>query len=208
MAGLTHLVSADEALAGSPDPIPVTQTHVVTNHSLQPPWPELYEEVVFGMGCFWGAERLFWQKNGVYVTAVGYAGGYTQNPTYEQVCTGATGHTEVVRVVYNPEQISFEELLARFWEQHNPTEGMRQGNDVGSQYRSAIYTTTAAQLQQAQQSLEAFQSGLDGQGFGAITTEVAALDTFYYAETYHQQYLARNPEGYCGLKGTGVSCPL
>ncbi len=208
MAGSTQMVSADTALPGSLEPISASEPHVVFNRSLHSPVPEGYEDIIFGMGCFWGAERLFWQKEGVYLTMVGYAGGFTVNPTYEQACSGLTGHTEVVRVVFDPKAIALNELLALFWEQHNPTEGMRQGNDVGTQYRSAIYTTTESQRVSAAQSLAQFQESLLDNGMGEITTELEPLKAFYFAETYHQQYLARNPGGYCGLKGTGVSCPV
>nr|WP_230460370.1 peptide-methionine (S)-S-oxide reductase MsrA [Sansalvadorimonas verongulae] len=186
----------------------VTEPHVVFNRSLLAPWPDHCQEIVLGMGCFWGAERLFWQKPGVYLTMVGYAGGFTPNPTYQQVCTGETGHAEVVRVVFDPAEISLAQILAMFWEQHDPTQGMKQGGDVGTQYRSAIYITDEEQSAQARESLHMFQQGLAKKGLGDITTEIKPLDTFYYAETYHQQYLARNPEGYCGLKGTGVVCPI
>src|SRR6478735_9162104 len=170
--------------------------------------PERLETAVFGLGCFWGAERVFWQAPGVYTTAVGYAGGFTPNPTYNEVCGARTGHAEVVLVVFDPRQTSYDALLKRFWESHNPTQGMRQGNDVGTQYRSAIYTTSDAQRESADASRTTFQDALGGRGYGEITTEIAPLDHFYYAEDYHQQYLAKNPNGYCGLGGTGVSCPI
>ncbi|AVI63451.1 peptide-methionine (S)-S-oxide reductase MsrA [Halomonas sp. GFAJ-1] len=196
------------ALPGRDTAIETSQVHTINGHSLHPPFPEGYEEIVLGMGCFWGVERLFWQQPGVYVTAVGYAGGTTPNPTYQETCTGRTGHTEVVRVIYDPKQAALETLLQIFWEQHDPTQGNRQGNDVGSQYRSAIFTTTDTQLKAAQDSAAAYQQALNRSGKGAITTEIKPLDTFYYAEAYHQQYLDKNPGGYCGLKGTGVTCPI
>ena len=189
-------------------PVPHGAAHVVNGHPLDPPFPAETEEVFFGLGCFWGAERKFWQAgDGVHVTAVGYAGGTTRNPTYEDVCTGRTGHAEVVRVVYFPAVLSFEALLKLFWESHDPTQGMRQGNDVGTQYRSAIFTTTAEQQKAAEAARAAYQPRLTAAGYGPITTEIAPAPAFYYAETYHQQYLARNPDGYCGLGGTGVACP-
>lgn len=193
---------------GREAPIETSETHTVTGRMMHPPFPEGYEEIVVGMGCFWGVERLFWQQPGVYITAAGYAGGSTPNPTYQETCTGRTGHTEVVRVIYDPKQVSLDTLLQIFWEQHDPTQGDRQGNDIGSQYRSAIYTTTDMQLATAKRSADAYQQALDRSGKGAITTEIKPLDAFYYAETYHQQYLAKNPNGYCGLKGTGVTCPI
>lgn len=199
--------TADEALPGRDEPLRISGRHLVNGESMVPPFPEGYEEVVLGLGCFWGAERLFWQLPGVHVTAVGYAGGFTPNPTYEETCTGRTGHAEVVRVVYDPARIGLSDLLRVFWEEHDPTQGMRQGNDIGSQYRSAIYTTTDAQLETALGSRERYQRALEEAGRGPVTTEIAPLDTFFYAEEYHQQYLAKNPGGYCGLKGTGVSCP-
>ncbi|WP_281648398.1 peptide-methionine (S)-S-oxide reductase MsrA [Parendozoicomonas sp. Alg238-R29] len=208
MAGVTTMVTSEQALAGAAEPVGVTEPHVVFNRSLLPPWPEHMQEVVVGMGCFWGAERLFWQQDGIHLTMVGYAGGFTKNPTYPQVCSGETGHSEVVRIIFDPAVLSLEKLLALFWEQHDPTEGMQQGNDIGTQYRSAIYTTTDEQLNVVKESLKVFQQELSEKGLGAITTEIAPLEIFYYAETYHQQYLARNPDGYCGLKGTGVVCPL
>ena len=200
--------SANKVLPGRQTPIETSESHTINGHSLHPPFPAGHEEIVFGMGCFWGVERLFWPLPGVYVTAVGYAGGETPNPTYEETCTGRTGHTEVVRVIYNPQQVDLETLLQVFWEQHDPTQGNRQGNDIGSQYRSAIFTTTEAQLAAAKQSAEAFQAALQRAGKGRITTEIKPLDVFYYAEAYHQQYLDKNPGGYCGLKGTGVTCPI
>lgn len=208
LARKTTLVSSAEALRGRPTAMPVPEKHYVNGHPLKGAPPAGLEQAVFGLGCFWGAERKFWQAPGVYVTAVGYAGGYTPNPTYEEVCTGRTGHTEVVRVVYDPKQTSYGELLKLFWEAHDPTQGMRQGNDVGTQYRSCIYTYGDAQLQAAEHSLKEYQQALEAAGFPPITTEVRPAPEFYYAEDYHQQYLAKNPNGYCGLGGTGVSCPL
>lgn len=204
----SHMVSAQEALPGRADPIPTAAQHFVTGAPLSPTVPEGLEEAVFAMGCFWGVERLFWPRSGVAATMVGYAGGYTPNPTYEEVCTGKTGHTEVVRVLFDPAQISFGELLKVFWENHDPTQGMRQGNDQGTQYRSAILTVSDAQAQAARDSAAAMGPRLTAQGHGAITTEIAPLDAFYMAEDYHQQYLAKNPNGYCGIKGTGVTCPI
>lgn len=200
--------STVKVLPGRETPIKTSEVHTINGHSLHPPFPAGHEDIVFGMGCFWGVERLFWQIPGVYVTAAGYAGGETPNPTYEETCTGRTGHTEVVRVVYDPQQVAIETLLQVFWEEHDPTQGNRQGNDIGSQYRSAIFTTTQAQHDAVEQSAEAFQQALDKAGKGRITTEITSLDTFYYAEAYHQQYLDKNPHGYCGLKGTGVTCPI
>jgi peptide-methionine (S)-S-oxide reductase len=197
-----------EALPGRDDPLPVPDRHAVNGHPLTGPFPDGLETAVFGLGCFWGAERVFWQEPGVYTTAVGYAGGYTPNPTYEEVCSGRTGHTEAVLVVFDPAVVSYERLLARFWEGHDPTQGMRQGNDLGTQYRSAIYTTTDAQKAAADRSRAAYQGVLAEGGYGDITTEVAPAGPFYYAEDYHQQYLAKNPNGYCGLGGTGMSCPV
>jgi peptide-methionine (S)-S-oxide reductase len=185
----------------------VPPRHTVLGSSLQAPFPEGSERALFGLGCFWGAERKFWQLDGVYTTAVGYAGGFTKNPTYREVCSGATGHTEAVLVVYDPRKISYADLLKAFWESHDPTQGMRQGNDVGTQYRSAIYATTDAQRAAAEASREAYQRALSASRLGRITTEIAGEPAFYYAEDYHQQYLAKNPGGYCGLGGTGVSCP-
>jgi peptide-methionine (S)-S-oxide reductase len=204
-----HAVPApDDALPGRDTPIPVTEDHVVLGTPIAPPFPEGIETAVFGMGCFWGAERLFWQLPGVYTTAVGYAGGTTPNPTYQETCTGMTGHTEVVLVAYDPSRISYDELLRVFWEGHDPTQGMRQGNDVGTQYRSAIYSTTPAQQEAALASKARYAMELAKAGYGMISTEIADAGPFYYAETYHQQYLARNPNGYCGIGGTGVSCPI
>jgi peptide-methionine (S)-S-oxide reductase len=204
----TRMVAPEDALAGRDTPIPVTDRHFVLGTPLKPPFPEGLQTAVVGMGCFWGAERIFWQAKGVYSTAVGYAGGYTPNPTYEETCSGKTGHTEAVLVVFDPEQITYEEILKRFWENHDPTTGMRQGNDVGTQYRSAIYTTDPSQLAAVEATRAAFGERLKEKGFGEITTEVAELGEFYYAEDYHQQYLAKVPNGYCGLGGTGVSCPI
>ena len=201
-------ISAAEALPGRATPMPVSERHVVSGAPLKPPFPAGTVEAVFGMGCFWGAERLFWKIPGVVSTAVGYAGGYTPNPTYEEVCSGLTGHAEVVRVVFDPTQVSYGELLRAFWERHDPTQGMRQGNDIGTQYRSVIYCTSETQLAEATASRDRYQSSLAGRGFGAITTEVIAAPEFFYAEDYHQQYLAKNPNGYCGLGGTGVSCAI
>jgi peptide-methionine (S)-S-oxide reductase len=202
-----RLPRADEALPGRVQSMRVPPKHFVNGHPLTGPFPPSYQQAIFGMGCFWGAERRFWETPGVYTTAVGYAGGMTPNPTYEEVCSGATGHTEVVLVVFDPAQVSYEELLRVFWEAHDPTQGMRQGNDIGTQYRSAIYTFTSAQLAAAQQSQRAFQQALQESGYGAITTEIADAPPFYYAEHYHQQYLAKVPNGYCGLGGTGVCLP-
>ena len=202
------LPTAAEALPGRKEPLPVAARHYVNGHPLQGPFEAGLEQAVFGLGCFWGAERRFWQTDGVYSTAAGYAGGFTPNPTYEEVCSGRTGHTEVVLVVFEPAAVSYEQLLAVFWESHDPTQGMRQGNDVGTQYRSAIYPLDEAQQAAARLSLQQYQAALTRSGYGAITTEVQPLDTFYYAEDYHQQYLAKNPGGYCGIGGTGVSCPV
>jgi peptide-methionine (S)-S-oxide reductase len=200
------LPSRTEALPGRATPMPVPAAHWVNSAPLKPPFPAGLETAVFGLGCFWGAERKFWQTPGVYTTAVGYAGGVTPNPTYEEVCSGRTGHTEAVLVVFDPKRISYEELLKVFWEGHDPTQGMRQGNDVGTQYRSAIYTTSEAQRPAAEASREQYQLALTKAGYGAITTEIRSAEEFYYAEDYHQQYLAKNPGGYCGLGGTGVAC--
>jgi peptide-methionine (S)-S-oxide reductase len=203
----TAMVAADEALTGRPTPMTVPPRHAVLGTPLAGPFPAPLETAVFGLGCFWGAERKFWQAPGVYSTAVGYAGGYTPNPTYEEVCSGLTGHTEVVLVVFDPARTSFDALLKIFWENHDPTQGMRQGGDVGTQYRSAIYVASPAQRQAADASRDAFQARLSAAGYGAITTEIADAGPFYYAEDYHQQYLHKNPNGYCGLGGTGVTCP-
>ena len=199
---------ADEALPGRAAAMPVPPRHAVNGHALAPPFPAGLEEAMFGLGCFWGAERKFWQAPGVYSTAVGYAGGHTPNPTYEEVCSGRTGHTEVVLVVFDPTKISYERLLKTFWENHNPTQGMRQGNDVGTQYRSAIYTFSDAQRMAADASKALYQKALSSKGLPEITTEIAPAGELYFAEGYHQQYLAKNPAGYCGLGGTGVSCPI
>ena len=196
------------ALPGRPDPIPTAETHFVNGRPLKGPYPEGLETAQVAMGCFWGVERKFWTLPGVWVTAVGYAGGMTPNPTYEEVCSGRTGHTEVALVVFDPKLISYESLLKTFWEGHDPTQGMRQGNDVGTQYRSALYTATPEQSAAAEASRAAYQGALDARGYGAITTEIAPAGPFYFAEHYHQQYLAKNPHGYCGLGGTGVSCPI
>ena len=200
--------SKAEALPGRTERMPVPDTHFVNGHRLQPPFAAGLETALFGMGCFWGAERKFWQLDGVHTTAVGYAGGYTPNATYREVCTGMTGHTEVVLVVFDPAKISYDDLLKVFWENHDPTQGMRQGNDVGTQYRSGIYTYNDAQQRAAERSLDAYQQRLAAAGYGTITTEILPAPEFYYAEDYHQQYLAKNPDGYCGLGGTGVSCPV
>jgi peptide-methionine (S)-S-oxide reductase len=186
----------------------VPQQHFVNGHRLQPPFPQGMQVADFGLGCFWGAERKFWQREGVVSTAVGYAGGFTPNPTYEEVCSGLTGHSEVVLVVYEPAKVSYEALLKMFWELHNPTQGMRQGNDIGTQYRSVIYATNPTQLAAAKHSKQVFQAELTKAGKGTITTEIEEAPTFYFAEAYHQQYLAKNPEGYCGIGGTGVTCPI
>ena len=199
---------ADQALPGRTASMPVPAEHYVNGHTLAPPFPAGLEEAVFGLGCFWGAERKFWQAPGVYTTAVGYAGGQTPNPTYEEVCSGMTGHNEVVRVIFDPRVTSYEALLKLFWESHDPTQGMRQGNDVGTQYRSAIYTSDDAQRAAAEASRDAYQQALSARGLGHITTEIAPAGEFYYAEDYHQQYLEKNPDGYCGIGGTGVSCPI
>ena len=203
----SRMVTADAALPGRSTPLRVPEEHAVSGHRIQPPFPAGLATAVFGMGCFWGAERLFWQTAGVYSTAVGYAGGFTENPTYEETCSGLTGHTEVVLVVYDPAQISYEQLLKVFWEGHDPTQGMRQGNDRGTQYRSAVYWVDDAQREVAEASAQAYGDALRTARKGAVTTEVALLKAFYYAEDYHQQYLAKVPDGYCGLGGTGVSCP-
>ncbi len=199
--------SAQEALPGRAAEMPVADRHVVTGHPMKPPWPEGHQQAVFGLGCFWGAERKFWQVEGVWTTAVGYAAGHTPNPTYEEVCGGRTGHNEVVLVVYDPAVATFEHLLQVFWESHDPTQGMRQGNDVGTQYRSGIYVASEAQREVAELSRGAYQVALSAAGHGDISTEIGDAAPFYYAEDYHQQYLHKNPAGYCGLGGTGVSCP-
>jgi peptide-methionine (S)-S-oxide reductase len=202
------LPDEDQALPGRAETMPVPDVHFVNGHPLAPPFPDGLEQAVFGMGCFWGAERKFWEADGVYTTAVGYAGGSTPNPTYEETCSGLTGHTEVVLVVFDPEIISYDEVLRIFWENHDPTQGMRQGNDVGTQYRSALYTTDDDQAGAAEASRAAYQQVLTDAGLGEITTEIGPAPAFYYAEDYHQQYLAKNPGGYCGIGGTGVACPV
>jgi peptide-methionine (S)-S-oxide reductase len=202
------LPTPEQALPGRASELPVPATHEVLGTPLRGPWPAGLELAVFGMGCFWGAERLFWQRDGVYSTAVGYAGGFTPNPTYEEVCSGLTGHAEVVQVVFDPARVSYQELLKVFWENHDPTQGMRQGNDVGTQYRSVVYATTDAQLAAARASRDAFAPVVAAAGYGDITTEIARLDRFYYAEGYHQQYLAKHPDGYCGIGPNGMSCPI
>ena len=204
---MTTMPSPDEALPGRQTPIPVPEQHFVNGNPLTPPFPQGMQQAMFGLGCFWGAERKFWQTPGVYTTAVGYAGGYTPNPTYQEVCTGYTGHNEVVLVIFDPEQVSYAQLLKVFWEAHNPTQGMRQGNDVGTQYRSGIYVYDDSQRQLAEQSKDQYQQALLEAGQAMITTEVVTAPVFYYAEEYHQQYLAKNPGGYCGLGGTGVCYP-
>ena len=205
----TQMPSRADALAGRPQPIPTAAAHFLNRRPLKGPYPEGLETAIFGLGCFWGAERKFWELgDGIYVTAVGYAGGFTPNPTYEEVCSGRTGHNEVVLVVYDPKKISYEKLLKVFWESHDPTQGMRQGNDVGTQYRSGIYVTTPAQRKAAEASKAMYDKELKAKRFDAITTEILDAPPFYFAEDYHQQYLAKNPRGYCGLGGTGVSCPI
>jgi peptide-methionine (S)-S-oxide reductase len=204
----TRMPSPEEALPGRDTSMPVPERHFVNGHPLLPPYPEETELAMFGMGCFWGAEQKFWETEGVYVTAVGYAGGYTPHPTYEEVCSGRTGHNEVVRVVYDPAQTSYDTMLRVFWENHDPTQGMRQGNDVGTQYRSGIYTYSDAQAAAAKASRDAYQDVLTAAGYGEITTEIVGAPEFYFAEDYHQQYLAKNPSGYCGLGGTGLACPV
>ena len=208
MTDKLSMPSIDQAIPGRDERMPVPDVHFVNGNALEPPWPEHLQQAIFGLGCFWGAERRFWETDGVYSTAVGYAGGITRNPTYEEVCTGRTGHTEVVLVVFDPVTVSYDSLLQVFWESHDPTQGMRQGNDTGTQYRSAIYTVSDAQQSSARRSLDAYGAVLSEAGYTAITTEIQPLDTFYYAEDYHQQYLAKNPGGYCGIGGTGVSCPI
>ena len=204
----TRMPAEDEALAGRPGRMPVPARHFVKDAPLEPPFPDGLEQAVFGMGCFWGAERKFWELDGVYTTAVGYAGGFTPNPTYEEVCSGRTGHTEAVLVVFDPQRVGYEELLRVFWESHDPTQGMRQGNDAGTQYRSAIYAYSELQRKAAETSRDAYQQMLRNAGYGEITTEIRDAPEFFYAEDYHQQYLAKNPWGYCGIGGTGVSCPV
>jgi peptide-methionine (S)-S-oxide reductase len=207
-AAKLRLPTPEEALPGRSQSMPVPARHEVLDAPLAPPYPADAEVVYFAMGCFWGAERKFWPIEGVVTTSVGYAGGLTANPSYEEVCSGRTGHTEAVAVVFRPEEVAFSELLRVFWESHDPTQGMRQGNDIGSQYRSAIYTTSEAQLAAARESRDAYQRSLGDAGYGEITTEVREASEYYFAEHYHQQYLAKNPLGYCGIGGTGVSCPL
>jgi len=202
------MVSPEDALPGRSTPLPVDATHAVLGTSIKPPFPDGFEELTVGLGCFWGAERLFWKLPGVYTTSVGYAGGYTPNPTYEETCSGRTGHTEVVKVVWDPAKTSLETILKTFWEGHDPTQGNRQGNDVGTQYRSAIYTSSPAQAEAVAASAAAYGKALEANGLGEISTEIAPAGEYYYAETYHQQYLHKNPAGYCGLGGTGVSCPI
>src|SRR3954452_20784288 len=204
----SRMVAPEDALPGRPAPIAPADTHFVLGTPIKPPFPQNLQTVVVGMGCFWGAERVFWQGPGVYTTAVGYAGGFTPNPTYEEVGSGRTGHTEAVLVVFDPEQTSYEQILRLFWENHDPTQGMRQGNDVGTQYRSAVYWTTEAQRAAAEASRSMYAQELGRAGYGEISTELAEAGPFYYAEPYHQQYLAKNPNGYCGLGGTGVACPV
>jgi peptide-methionine (S)-S-oxide reductase len=208
MKKMTQLLPGESTLPGRAAALEVPDKHFVNEHPIKAPFPAGLQQAVFGMGCFWGAERLFWQKKGVYSTAVGYAGGQTKNPTYEEVCSGMTNHSEVVLVVFDPKVVSYEDLLKTFWEGHDPTQGMRQGNDRGTQYRSTIYAYGDEQLKAAQKSKEMFQQALAKKGYGPITTEIRSAPEFYYAEDYHQQYLAKNPGGYCGLGGTGVSCPV
>jgi len=208
LMGTTTMIDADRALPGRDTPIRTAEQHFVNFHPLQGPYPEGLEQAMFGLGCFWGAERKFWEADGVYVTAVGYSAGFTPNPTYEEVCSGRTGHSEVVLVVFDPKQITYGELLKLFWESHDPTQGMRQGNDMGTQYRSGIYTYSDDQLVQAEQSRLEYQKALNDAGHPReITTEIQPAGPFYFAEDYHQQYLAKNPNGYCGIGGTGVTCP-
>ncbi|EJM99606.1 peptide-methionine (S)-S-oxide reductase MsrA [Phyllobacterium sp. YR531] len=204
----SEMPTAEQALLGRSSPIPTAETHFVSGLPLKGPWPENMETAMFGMGCFWGVERLFWQVPGVYLTVAGYAGGITPNPTYQETCTGLTGHNEVVLVVFDPAVVSYNELLTIFWEEHDPTQGMRQGNDVGTTYRSGIYTFSPEQQAAAEASRATYQKALTASNRGTITTEIIEAPTFYYAEDYHQQYLAKNPAGYCGLRGTGVACPI
>ena len=204
----TTLVAPEDALRGRDEAMTVPERHFVLGNPLTPPWPEGFQQIVVGMGCFWGAERVFWQADGVWTTAVGYAGGSTPNPSYEEVCSARTGHTEAVLAVFDPAVTSYDEMLRLFWENHDPTQGMRQGNDVGTQYRSAVYFGSEAEREAIERSREMFAERLHAAGYGDITTEIAPLSEFYYAEDYHQQYLAKNPNGYCGLGGTGVSCPI
>ena len=208
MFNKTRMPAKDDALRGRQETMPVPEAHFVNGARLQPPFPDGLERGLFGLGCFWGAEKKFWQIPGVYTTAVGYAAGYTPNPTYREVCTGMTGHNEVVLVVFEPKKVSYDTLLKTFWESHDPTQGMRQGNDVGTQYRSGIYYYNDAQREAAERSREAYQAQLRNAGYERITTEIMPAGEFYYAEDYHQQYLAKNPGGYCGLGGTGVTCPV
>jgi peptide-methionine (S)-S-oxide reductase len=211
MLGIRHkttLIGPDSALTGREQEMPVADRHAVLGTPLRPPFPDGLQQVVVGMGCFWGAEKVFWQAPGIYTTAVGYAGGFTPNPTYEEVCSARTGHTEVVLVVFDPAKTSFGEILRLFWENHDPTQGMRQGNDVGTQYRSAIYVSDERQREAAEASRDAYSAKLAAAGYGEITTEIKAAGRFYYAEDYHQQYLEKNPWGYCGIGGTGVGCPV
>ncbi|GAB1479401.1 peptide-methionine (S)-S-oxide reductase MsrA [Paracoccaceae bacterium] len=203
-----QMVDPGDALPGRPDPLPTAETHFLSGLPLKSPVPAGMEEAMFGMGCFWGVERKFWAVPGVWLTMVGYAGGFTPNPTYKETCTQLTGHNEVLRVIYDPAVVGYEQLLKLFWEGHNPTQGMRQGNDIGSTYRSGIYTYTAAQAEAAHASKVVYQAALNVQGLGQITTEILPAPVFYYAEDYHQQYLAKNPDGYCGIGGTGVTCPI
>jgi len=203
-----EMPTADTALLGRPEPIPTAELHFIKGHPLKGPYPDGLETAILAMGCFWGVERVFWQVPGVYVTAAGYSAGITPNPTYEEVCTGRTGHTEVVLVVFDPKVATYEALLKTFWENHDPTQGMRQGGDIGTQYRSGLYVTSDAQGSAAVESKETYQQALSAQGLGDITTEIAAAGPFYFAEDYHQQYLAKNPDGYCGIGGTGVVCPI
>lgn len=208
MSASPRLPQADDVVAGRSEPLPLTPEHYVNGHSMLPPWPEGMDVLTVGMGCFWGAERLFWNVPGVYVTAVGYAGGTTPHPTYEEVCSGRTGHAEAVRIVFDPHSVTLTTLLSLFWEHHDPTQGMRQGNDIGTQYRSVLFYQHDEQERAARRSAERFGHAFTQAGKGSITTEILPDAPFYYAETYHQQYLAKNPQGYCGLKGTGVSCAL
>ncbi len=209
MFGKPHTIpSKADALPGRAEAMPVPEQHFVNHHRMVPPFPDGFDRAIFAMGCFWGAERKFWQTKGVYSTAVGYAAGHTPNPTYREVCSGMTGHAEVVLVVFDRTVVSYEDLLKVFWESHDPTQGMRQGNDVGTQYRSGIYYFDDGQQRAAEKSRDAYQAQLTAAGYGRITTEILAAPPFYYAEEYHQQYLAKNPDGYCGLGGTGVSCPI
>ncbi len=204
----SQMIDAERALPGRDQPMPIPGRHDVLGTPIGPPFPDGFERAVFGMGCFWGAERIFWEAEGVYTTAVGYAGGFTPNPTYDEVCSAGTGHTEAVLVVFDPAVTSYEEMLKLFWEGHDPTQGMRQGNDVGTQYRSAVYWTSEAQRDAALASRDMYAEKLGSAGYGEISTEIAEAGPFYYAEGYHQQYLAKNPNGYCGIGGTGVSCPI